>query len=29
MASIEDGAEWAYCYAHEAVENPWSARERG
>jgi len=27
MASIEDGAEWAYCYAHEAVENPWSARE--
>ena len=26
MASLEPGAEWAYCFAHDAVEDPWSAR---
>ena len=26
MASIEGGAEWAYCFAHDAVEDPWAAR---
>ncbi len=28
VASLEEGAEWAYCFAHDAVEDPWAARTR-
>ena len=26
IVSLENGAEWAYCFAHDAVEDPWAAR---
>ncbi len=26
MMSLEPDAGWAYCFAHDAVEDPWSAR---
>lgn len=25
IATVEPGASWAYCFAHDAVEDPWSA----
>ncbi len=26
IATIEPGGTWAYCFAHDAVEDPWTAR---